>query len=152
MMSENRTEAALNPTGLLFKMYRDHFGILPVAVSGDSPQPKPTFAAGGDQPAVNPGSPTYPLDVVAAFTEDRKALTIAVLNPSDALVRMNLVISGTQLAAHGTLWRMAPEKIDAVVTVGGQPEVLVEEKHLGRLPGAIVAPPFSVNIYVYSLQ
>jgi len=25
MMSETRTEAVLNPTGLLFKMYRDHF-------------------------------------------------------------------------------------------------------------------------------
>jgi alpha-N-arabinofuranosidase len=152
MLSENRTEAILNPTGLLFKMYRDHFGTLPVAVAGDSPQPKPTFAAGGDQPAMNPGSPTYPLDVVAAFTEDRKALTIAVLNPSDAPARMNFVISGTQLADHGTLWQMAPEKIDAVVADGKHPEVLVEEKQLGRLPGAILAPPFSVNIYVYALQ
>ena len=44
MMSSNRTEATLNPTGLLFKMYRDHFGTIPVAsVTGDSPQPKPAF-------------------------------------------------------------------------------------------------------------
>jgi alpha-N-arabinofuranosidase len=35
MMSENRTEAELNPTGLLFMMYRDHFGTIPVDVSGD---------------------------------------------------------------------------------------------------------------------
>jgi hypothetical protein len=59
MMSEDRTEAILNPTGMLFKMYRDHFGTIPVEVKGDSPQPKPTFPTGGDQPAVNPGSDTY---------------------------------------------------------------------------------------------
>ena len=53
MMSENRTEATLNPTGMLFKMYRDHFGTIPVEVTGDSPQPKPTFPAGGDQPATS---------------------------------------------------------------------------------------------------
>jgi hypothetical protein len=61
MMSSNRTEATLNPTGLLFKMYRDHFGVIPVEVTGNSPQPKPFYPAGGDQPAVNPGSNTYPL-------------------------------------------------------------------------------------------
>jgi alpha-L-arabinofuranosidase len=81
MISSNRTEAILNPTGILFKMYRDHFGTIPVEVTGDSPQPKPTFPAGGDQPAVNPGSDTYPLDVSAALSEDGKTLAIAVLNP-----------------------------------------------------------------------
>jgi hypothetical protein len=61
MMSSNRTEATLNPTGMLLKMYRDHFGVIPVEVTGNSPQPKPFYPAGGDQPAVNPGSDTYPL-------------------------------------------------------------------------------------------
>src|SRR6185437_8698000 len=74
-LTSNRTEAVLNPTGLLFKMYRDHFGRIPVEVTGNSPQPKPVFPAGGDQPAVNPGSDTYPLDVSAALSEDRRTLT-----------------------------------------------------------------------------
>ena len=55
MISEDRTDAVLSPTGLLFKMYREHFGTIPVDVTGDSPQPKPIYPAGGDQPAVNPG-------------------------------------------------------------------------------------------------
>ena len=106
MMSQTRTEAVLNPTGLVFKMYRDHFGVIPVAVSGDSPQPKPIFPAGGDQPAVNPGSDTYPLDVSAALSEDRKTLTVAVLNPSDGKQSMKLTISGVKLASQGKLWQM----------------------------------------------
>jgi alpha-N-arabinofuranosidase len=152
MMSSNRTEAILNPTGMLFKMYRDHFGTIPVEVSGDSPQPKPIFPVGGDQPAVNPGSDTYPLDVSAALSEDRKTLTIAVLNPSDSAQSMKLAINGVKLASQGTLWQMAPSKLDAVVAVGKKPEVEVEEHALGSLPGTIDAPPFSVSIYSYPLQ
>jgi alpha-N-arabinofuranosidase len=152
MMSSNRTEAILNPTGMLFKMYRDHFGVIPVEVSGDSPQPKPVFPAGGDQPAINPGSDTYPLDVSAALSEDRKTLTIAVLNPSDAAQSMKLAISGVKLASQGTLWQMAPSKLDAVVVIGKTPEVAVEEHALGAVPAAIEAPPFSVSIYSYPLQ
>ena len=152
MMSSNRTEAILNPTGMLFKMYRDHFGTIPVEVTGDSPQPKPTFPAGGDQPAVNPGSDTYPLDVSAALSEDRKTLTFAVLNPSDSKQSMKLAVSGVRLASQGTLWQMAPLSVDAVVAVGKKPEVSVEEHALGSVPDTIEAPPFSVSIYSYPLQ
>jgi len=152
MMSQTRTEAELNPTGLLFKMYRDHFGVIPVEVSGDSPQPKPTFPAGGDQPSVNPGSDTYPLDVSAALSEDRKTLTFAVLNPSDAKQSLKLTINGVKLASNGKLWQMAPSSLDAVVAVGKKPEVAAEEHPLGAVPDTIEAPPFSVSIYSYPLQ
>jgi alpha-N-arabinofuranosidase len=152
MMSANRTDAALNPTGLLFKMYRDHFGSIPVEVSGDSPQPKPIYPAGGDQPAVNPGSDTYPLDVSAALSDDRKALTIAVLNPSDAEQPMKLAIDGAKLAGGGRLWQLAPQSVDAKITVGQKPGVEVREQTLGAAPGAIVVPPFSVNIYSFPVQ
>ena len=56
LMSENRTAAILNPTGSLFKMGRDRFGTIPVEVTGDSPQPKPAFPPGGEQPAINPAA------------------------------------------------------------------------------------------------
>jgi alpha-N-arabinofuranosidase len=151
-MSSNRTEAVLNPTGMLFKMYRDHFGTVPVDVTGDSPQPKPTFPAGGDQPAINPGSDTYPLDISAALSEDRKTLAIAVLNPSDAQQSVKIAINGAKLANAGHLYRMAPDKIDATVSVDKKPEVQVEDQTLGPLPDTITVRPFSVNIYSYPVQ
>jgi alpha-N-arabinofuranosidase len=152
MISETRTEAVLNPTGLLFKVYGNHFGTIPVEVSGDSPQPKPIYPAGGDQPAVNPGSDTYPLDVSAALSEDRRTLTFAVLNPSDSRQRMKLAVKSVKLASTGHMWQMAPSSVDAVVAVGKKPEVSVEEHALGAIPDTIEVPPFSVNIYSYSLQ
>ncbi len=152
MISEDRTDAVLNPTGLLFKMYRDHFGTIPVEVSGDSPQPKPIYPAGGDQPAVNPGSDTYPLDVSAALSEDRKTLTFAVLNPSESEQHMNLSITGVKLASEGRLWRMAPSSVDATITVGQKPGVEVEEQALTSVPGSASVPPFSVSIYSFPVQ
>jgi alpha-N-arabinofuranosidase len=152
MMSENRTEAKLNPTGLLFKMYRDHFGTIPVEVSGDSPQPKPLYPAGGDQPAVNPGSPTFPLDVSAAFSEDRKTFTFAVLNPSDSAQSMTLSVSGVKLGGSGHLWQMAPQSVDATITLGQKPGVEVLEQAVREVPGSLSVPPFSVNIYSFPVQ
>jgi alpha-N-arabinofuranosidase len=152
MISEDRTDAVLNPTGLLFKMYRDHFGTIPLQVSGDSPQPKPIYPAGGDQPAVNPGSDTYPLDVNAAFSDDRRTLTFAVLNPSDSEQQLQLAIDGVKLASQGRIWRMAPSSVDATITVGQKPGVEVQEQELTSMPNAIAVPPFSVNIYSFAVQ
>jgi alpha-N-arabinofuranosidase len=152
MISEDRTNAVLSPTGLLFKMYREHFGTIPVEVSGNSPQPKPLYPAGGDQPAVNPGSGTYPLDVSAALSDDRRTLTFAVLNPSDSEQRLDLSIQGTRLANEGHLWRMAPASIDATITVGEKPGVEVQDQGLASVPDTISVPPFSVNIYSFAVQ
>ena len=152
MMSEDRTDVVLNPTGLLFKMYREHFGTIPVEVSGDSPQPKPIYPAGGDQPAVNPGSDTYPLDVSAALSEDRKTLIFAVLNPSDSEQQLKLAINGVKLASQGHVWRMAPSSVDATIIVGQKPGVEVEEQKLTSVPEVMSVPPFSVNIYSFAVQ
>ena len=65
----NRTAATMNTTGLLFKLYGEHFvGSIPVALTGNSSQPAPLYPIGGDQPKTNSGSPTYPLDMFAALT------------------------------------------------------------------------------------
>jgi alpha-N-arabinofuranosidase len=152
MINEDRTRAVLSPTGLLFKMYREHFGSIPVEVSGDSPQPKPIYPAGGDQPAVNPGSDTYPLDVSAALSDDRKMLTFAVLNPSDSEQSLKAIVNGAKLASQGHLWRMTPAKLTAVNIVGQKPEVEVQEQQLTSVSDAMSVPPYSVSIYSFPVQ
>jgi alpha-N-arabinofuranosidase len=147
LVSSNRTDAVLNPAGLLFKLYREHFGTTPVEVSGDAPQPKPKYPAGGDQPRVNPGSDTYPLDVVAALGDGNKTLHIAVLNPTDAPQELQLTFHGMELAGRGRLWRMAPSNINATITVGQKPGVEIEEHALDAVPGSVSVPPYSVSIY-----
>ncbi|MGD0252684.1 MAG: alpha-N-arabinofuranosidase, partial [Verrucomicrobiota bacterium] len=152
LISANRTEAVLNPAGLLFKMYRDHYGSIPVEVTGSSPQPPPQYPAGGDQPKVNAGSDTFPLDVAAALSSDRKTLTVAVVNPTESVQQLNLSIKGVELAGKGRLWRMVPSSIDATIVVGKKPEIQVEELALGTVPDTATIAPISVNIFEFAVK
>lgn len=152
LVSANRTEAVLNPTGLLFKLYRDHFGTIPVEVSGNSPQPPPKYPVGGDQPKVNAGSDTFPLDVAAAWSSGRESLTVAVINPTETEQQLTLSIKGAQLAGKGKLWRMAPSDINATIVVGQKPGVVVEERALEAVPTTMTFAPFSVSIYEFPVK
>jgi alpha-N-arabinofuranosidase len=150
--SAARGQAVLNPTGMLFKLYRDHYGTIPVDVSGNSPQPKPKDPPGGEQPVVNAGSDTFPLDVAAAWTADRKALTIAVVNPTESSQTLSLQIRGAELSGKGILRRIAPESLTANVVVGQEPDVKIEEQALGAIPANPTFAPFSVNIYEFPVK
>lgn len=147
LLSASRTEAVLNPSGLLFKLYRDHFGAIPVAVSGNSPQPAPPPPHIGLQPKVNPGSDTYPLDIAAALSEDGGTLTVAVVNPTESEQRLSLVFKNIAPKGGGALRRMAPESLDAAIVVGRKPGVEVERHVLEAPPGDVTVPPISVSIY-----
>jgi alpha-N-arabinofuranosidase len=101
------TAATMNTTGLVFKMYSEHFvGAIPVALTGNSPQPAPKYPIGGDQPKTNSGSPTYPLDMFAALSADRKYLNVAVANATESGQKLDLSVSGLHLAGPSTLWQM----------------------------------------------
>lgn len=150
--SAARGQAVLNPTGMLFKFYRDHFGTIPVDVSGNSPQTKPNDPPGGEQPIVNAGSDTFPLDVAAAWTADRKLLTVAVINPTESEQTLGLQIRGAELSGKGVLRRMAPRSLTATVTIGQEPGVKVEEQTLNAVPANPTFAPFSVNIYEFSIK
>jgi alpha-N-arabinofuranosidase len=84
--------------------------------------------------------------------EDRKTLTFAVLNPSDAEQHLNLAINGAKLSTQGRLWRMAPSSVDATIVVGQKPGLGVQEQELTSVPDTMAVPPFSVNIYSFPVQ
>jgi alpha-N-arabinofuranosidase len=92
----------------MFKLYGSHFvdGSIPVALTGNSPQPSPQYPAGGDQPETNSGSPTYPLDMFAALTPDRKFLMVSVVNATDKEQRFDLSVAGARVSGPSTLWQL----------------------------------------------
>ena len=140
LLAHDGTNASLNANGLVFKIYRDHFGATPVEVSGNSPQPKPTDPPGGEQPRVNAGSDTFPLDVAAAWTEDRRALAVAVLNSTGVEQLLKLSISGANLSGKGTLWRLASADSN------GQNSSICSSP-VDFTPDSLTLPRFSVSIY-----
>jgi alpha-L-arabinofuranosidase len=141
------TASVLNTLGLTFKVYGDRFvGSIPVAVTGNSPQPAPKFPIGGDQPKLNSGSPTYPLDVFAALTPDRRYLTLAVVNATETAQPLELDLSGRKLAGAATLWQITAAQLGAANRVGQPAEVELKESPSGA-GGSLTVAPISINIY-----
>jgi len=120
-----RTAAAFETTGLVLKLYRAHFGQVPVAVTGA------------------PG----PLDVAAAWREDRSALTIAVVNPTAEAHVMALQLKGAAFAPSAILRRIAGTDPRAYNEPGKPPAVSIAETAKVPVGDSLTLPPLSVSIY-----
>lgn len=123
--------AELEPTGLVLSLYRRHFGTLPVAVPT---QPKP-------------------LDVSAAWTRDRTALTIAVVNPDPTHPRrLRFDITGAKVSNKGDDRRFLLTGASPLAgNAPGRPRgVTVEETSVGKPSDPTDVPPLSVGLFVFS--
>jgi len=141
----------MNGLGLVYKMFGDHFvGAIPVALTGNSPQPAPKFPAGSpDQPEKSSGSPTYPLDMFAALSPDRKFLVVSVVNATETEQKVDLSVTGAHLSGPSTLWQLTAKSADALNRVGQEPQLAIKESSIGNAPAAIAVAPVSVNIYQF---
>jgi alpha-L-arabinofuranosidase len=147
----NDTESALNTTGLLFKLYRDHFGSVPVEVGGNSPPPAPLYPVGADQPKVNAGSPTHPVDVSAALTSDGRFLTLAIINANESAQELDLSFKGITLLGKGRMWRMTGDSLNAATGLGRN-EVRIVETPVAEAPKVLKIAPISISIYEFEKQ
>lgn len=147
----NRTASTMNALGLLYKMYGDHLiGSIPVALSGNSPQPAPKYPAGGpDQPTKSSGSPTYPLDMVAALSADHKYLLLSVVNATETEQKFELGVTGVHITGSSKLWQLTGTSPDAVNRVGKPPQVEMKESQIDGTPATITVAPISVNVYQF---
>lgn len=101
--------------GLVFKLLANRLGTIPVlGIQGNSPQPELAGTVGVDKPRVSSGSPTYLLDVMAALSQNRKTLTVSVVNPSETSKELVLDIAGgAPVASSGRKWTIAGPNIEA---------------------------------------
>ena len=125
-----RTAAAFETTGLVLKLYRKHFGTVPVAVDGE----------------------LYDLDVAAAWTADKKALTIGVVNPTEVAYDVELTVNGATLTGAGRAWHIAHKDPLAYNHPGAKPKVTIKENPLTQSAKKLTVPPYSANIYTLKTQ
>jgi alpha-L-arabinofuranosidase len=118
------TAAWMETTGLVLQLYRRHYGTVPLAVTG-APQP---------------------LDVGAALTEDRKTLTLGVVNPMGEPMPLELSLSGVTLSGGGKLWRISGTDPQAYNDANSKP-VAIQEESVKDLGSRIMLPPYSVTLY-----
>jgi alpha-N-arabinofuranosidase len=122
------TAAELETTGLVLKLYRERFGVTPVDVTG--------------APA--------PLDVAAAWTADRSAITVGVVNPTDQPQTIELGVKGAALAAQGMSWVIAGPGPLAYNDPGKPRRVDIRQ---APYEGSVLrVPPFGVAIFEFPAQ
>ena len=143
------TAAVFNTTGLVYKLYGDSFvpGSIPVELTGNSPQPEPKVPVGGDQPETNSGSPTYPLDMFATLTPDRKYLNLAVVNATDSEQSFNLNVAAARLTGSPTLWVITGKDLQAAERVGQPPQVVIRRMSVSDSPHTLSVAPISISIF-----
>ncbi len=119
-----KTAAALDATGVVLKLYREHFGSIPVEVRG-APEP---------------------LDVVAAWKEDGTGLVLSVVNPTADAQTLALDFAGSRLPATGHLWRIAGTDPKAYNEPGKPPAIAVQETAAAPFSKAWVVPAMSISL------
>lgn len=119
------TAAALETTGLVLELYRHHFGTIPIAVS----------STGNN------------LNVSAAWTDDKKAITVAIVNPNSIDESVSLDLNGVSLAKNVTRWMITNPDPESYNEPGKTPNIAIEKKTVAFKDSKVVVPPYSVSLY-----
>ncbi|MFC1563441.1 alpha-L-arabinofuranosidase C-terminal domain-containing protein [candidate division KSB1 bacterium] len=107
----NKTTSEFETTGLALKLYRSRYGTIPVEITG-APEP---------------------LNVAAAWSDDRRTLTIGIVNPTREEVEFPVRIENAALSGDGKLWLIAGRDEMAYNEPGKDPAVEIEELPIGRV-------------------
>ncbi len=125
-----KTEAEMEPTGLALALYRHRFGTVPVSVETD--------------PA--------PLDVAAAWTEDRTALTVAVVNPTGDEKTLKLDLQGAEATGRAMRFVLTGDGRWAHNAPGHPRGVDIARSSVTSGGDRIAVPPLSVTLQVIPVR
>jgi DUF1680 family protein/alpha-L-arabinofuranosidase len=124
----SRTAAALETTGLVLKLYRAKFGTLPAATTT-----------------------TGLVNAQAAWTADRKALTLGVVNPTLGRLKIAASFAGAALGA-GTKSEIASDDPLAYNDPDRAPTVTIKESPAAAPDGTLDVAPCSVTLFVWPVR
>lgn len=125
----SRRNAAFETTGLVLKLYRDHFGLHPVRTQSSSP-----------------------LDAQAAWSDDRQRLTVGIVNPTLEAITVPLAVHGTRLTGSGRRWEIAGNDPQAHNDPDLPPRVSIAESRVTELTNQITVPACSVTVLALDVQ
>ncbi len=119
-----RTDAWLETTGQVLKLYRQHFGTIPVAVKESMKD----------------------VDVAAAWTEDRSVLTLAAVNTAGKAVTVTLETQGITLPESVSGWTIQNDDANAYNDETNKNNVAIQDIEIAVKDGKIELAPYSVTM------
>jgi alpha-N-arabinofuranosidase len=120
-----KTHAEFAATGLPLMLYRREFGTIPVEVTHDK----------------------RPLDISAALTADKQAITIGVVNPTSEAVALSLNLKGANLSGTARTWVISGNDPEAYNVPGEPRKVTIDEADATHLKGTVTVKPMSITLY-----
>ncbi len=126
----SKTDATFATTGLPLKLYRHHFGKTPVAIYGDP----------------------EPLDVAAAWNDERTCLTVAVVNPLRENLQLELKLKGISLTGSGWLYQINGPDAMAYNEPGEGLQVVMEKTEVNGITNSLELTGVSVSLFVLEVE
>jgi alpha-L-arabinofuranosidase len=155
----NGDAIGLRMEGQVMKVLHDRFaGALPVAVTGNAPQVRTKGVVGIDNSARPSGSPSYPLDVFAALSADRKTIAISVINPTEAPQDCDLNLTGVQASGPAKVIQLVAPTESAPVPAAsgpvrfGGPPATAAQSTLPQAPRRVTVPAASITVYQFEVR
>lgn len=118
----NKTAASLESTGVVLKLYRNHFGTIPLPIK--------------EQPDT--------MDVSAAWTQDKSAVTIAIVNSTKRAE--SVAVKGMQFGSRSHQWLISGDP-QAFNEPGKEPTLAIRESDVTIQNQTLDVPPYAVVMY-----
>ncbi len=125
-----KTHADFDSTALPLVLYRAHFGTLPLKVEHRA----------------------APLDISAALTSDKKALTVGVVNPRNEPAQLKLKLNGLWVSGNAQTWVIAGSDPMAYNQPGEPRKVDIAEAAPADLNGTLSVKPYSITLWRVAVQ
>jgi len=126
----SRTAATLEGSGVVLALYRHQFGTIPIEIK---------------QPAAD-------LDVAAAWTEDRKAITISVVNATDKQRTIDVDLGKSAVKASASRWEITGFSPQLHNEPGLTPDVIQAVEKKVNFSNKLEAPAYSVELYRLEIE
>jgi len=121
----SKTAAEFDTTGLALKLYRNHFGTIPVEVTGSF----------------------EPLDVMACWQEGKEVLTLSVVNPTRSEQTLRIDFGTVRVPKTAKLYLIAGADPQLYNEPGKPRAVTIEERDGAPFGKKLVVLPISVSLY-----
>ncbi len=92
------------------------------------------------------------LDAAAAFTPDKKKLTVAIVNPTNKSLDLPLTLQGVSLSGSGMRYEIAGDDPMAYNAPGQPPGVSIEEAAVADVGETLTVAACSVTLYVLDVE
>ena len=124
------TSAGFATTGLPLKLYRNHFGNIPVHIENNNPD----------------------LDISVALTSDKKQLTIAVINSSSESDDVAFAFENTPISKSGLVWHIQHDDPEVYNEPDQAPNVAIVESELDFSGNTLTIPGYAIVMAVLDIN